>query len=105
MVRCLLYGRLRPPCITRVVSFVTRFKSCALRKMRLFVTRPVGAVDVVRPSQLSAFAARAAINAKESKAPSQTFTLIPGGKRPYYCLVDVEHARPGQAEIPIGLDL
>ena len=65
----------------------------------------VAIVDVVRPSQLPAFAARAAINAKESKAPTQTFTLTPPGKRPFYCLVDVEHARPGLTEIPIGLDM
>jgi diguanylate cyclase (GGDEF)-like protein len=65
----------------------------------------VAEVLIVRPSQLAAFAVRAAINAKESKAPSQTFTLTPPGKRPFYCLVDVEHARAGQTEIPIGLDL
>jgi diguanylate cyclase (GGDEF)-like protein len=65
----------------------------------------IAEVDVVRPSQLTAFAARAAVNARESKAPSQTFTLIPAGRRPYYCLVDVEHARAGLQEIPIGLDL
>jgi diguanylate cyclase (GGDEF)-like protein len=65
----------------------------------------VAIVDVVRPSQLPAFAARAAINERESDAPSQTFTLTPPGKRPFYCLVDVEHARPGLAEIPIGLDM
>jgi diguanylate cyclase (GGDEF)-like protein len=65
----------------------------------------VAEVEVVRPSQLMAFAARAAINERESKAPSQTFTLTPPGKRPFYCLVDLEHARTGLAEIPIGLDL
>jgi diguanylate cyclase (GGDEF)-like protein len=65
----------------------------------------VAEVEVVRPSQLKAFAARAAINERESKAPSQTFTLTPAGKRPYYCLVDLEHARTGLTEIPIGLDL
>jgi diguanylate cyclase (GGDEF)-like protein len=65
----------------------------------------VAEVEVVRPSQLKAFAARAAINERESKAPSQTFTLTPVGKRPYYCLVDLEHARTGLTEIPIGLDL
>jgi diguanylate cyclase (GGDEF)-like protein len=65
----------------------------------------VAIVDIVRPSQLRAFAVRAAINEKESKAPSQTFTLTPPGRRPFYCLVDVEHARPGLAEIPIGLDM
>ncbi len=65
----------------------------------------VAEVDIVRPSQLKAFAARADINEKESKAPSQTFTLTPPGKRPFYCLVDVEHARAGLTEIPIGLDL
>ncbi|MGD0853322.1 MAG: EAL domain-containing protein [Acidimicrobiales bacterium] len=65
----------------------------------------VAIVDVVRPPQLAAFAARAAINERESNAPSQTFTLTPPGKRPFYCLVDVEHARPGLTEIPIGLDM
>jgi diguanylate cyclase (GGDEF)-like protein len=65
----------------------------------------VAEVEIVRPSQLKAFAARAAIDEKESKAPSQTFTLTPPGKRPFYCLVDVEHARSGLPEIPIGLDL
>jgi diguanylate cyclase (GGDEF)-like protein len=65
----------------------------------------VAIVDVVHPSQLTAFAARAAIDEQESKAPSQTFTLTPPGKRPFYCLVDVEHARPGLTEIPIGLDM
>jgi diguanylate cyclase (GGDEF)-like protein len=65
----------------------------------------VAIVNVVRSSQLSAFAARAAIDEKESHAPSQTFTLTPPGKRPFYCLVDVEHARPGLTEIPIGLDM
>ena len=65
----------------------------------------VAEVVVVRPSQLKNFAANAAINEKESKAPSQTFTLTPPGRRPFYCLVDVELARPGLPEIPIGLDL
>jgi diguanylate cyclase (GGDEF)-like protein len=65
----------------------------------------VAEVQIVHPSQLKAFAARAAINEQESHAPSQTFTLTPPGKRPYYCLVDVEQARPGRPEIPIGLDL
>jgi len=65
----------------------------------------VAIVEVIRPSQLRAFAARAAINEKESNAPSQTFTLTPPGRRPFYCLVDVEHARPGLTEIPIGLDM
>ena len=40
----------------------------------------VAEVDIVRPSQLKAFAARAAINEKESNAPSQTFTLTPPGQ-------------------------
>jgi diguanylate cyclase (GGDEF)-like protein len=65
----------------------------------------VAEVEIVRPSQLNAFATRAAINERESRAPSQTFTLTPPGKRPFYCLVDVEHARAGLPEIPIGLDL
>jgi diguanylate cyclase (GGDEF)-like protein len=65
----------------------------------------VAEVEIVRPSQLMAFAARAAVNEREAKAPSQTFTLTPPGKRPFYCLVDLEHARAGLAEIPIGLDL
>jgi diguanylate cyclase (GGDEF)-like protein len=65
----------------------------------------IAEVDVVHPSQLKAFAALAAIDATESKAPSQTFTLTPPGKRPFYCLVDVEQARRGLPEIPIGLDL
>jgi diguanylate cyclase (GGDEF)-like protein len=65
----------------------------------------VAEVQIVRPSQLKAFAARAAINERESNAPSQTFTLTPPGKRPFYCLVDVEEARQGIVQIPIGLDL
>ena len=65
----------------------------------------VAEVDVVRPSQLKAFAARATINAKESKAPVQTFTLIPAGRRPFYCLADVDSARSDLPQIPIGLDL
>ena len=65
----------------------------------------IAEVEVVRPSQLMAFAARAAINERESKAPSQTFTLTPPGKRPFYCLVNIEHARKGMTQIPIGLDL
>jgi diguanylate cyclase (GGDEF)-like protein len=65
----------------------------------------VAEVEIVRPSQLVAFAARAAVNERESKAPGQTFTLTPPGKRPFYCLVDLEHARTGLPEIPIGLDL
>jgi diguanylate cyclase (GGDEF)-like protein len=65
----------------------------------------VAEVEIVHPSQLKAFAARADVNERESNAPSQTFTLTPPGKRPFYCLVDVEHARAGLTEIPIGLDL
>ena len=65
----------------------------------------VAEVEIVHPSQLKAFAARAAINEIQSRAPSQTFTLTPPGKRPFYCLVDVEHARTGLPEIPIGLDM
>ena len=65
----------------------------------------VAEVEVVRPSQLRAFAARAMITEKDSKAPSQTFTLTPPGKRAFYCLVSVEHARGALPEIPIGLDL
>jgi len=37
----------------------------------------IAEVDVVRPSQLKAFAARATLNAKESNAPEQTFTSHP----------------------------
>jgi diguanylate cyclase (GGDEF)-like protein len=65
----------------------------------------VAEVEIVHPSQLRAFAARADVNERESNAPSQNFTLTPPGKRPFYCLVDVEHARAGLTEIPIGLDL
>ncbi len=65
----------------------------------------VAEVVIVHPSELKAFAANAAINSKQSKAPSQTFTLTPPGTRPFYCLVDIELARPGLPEIPIGLDL
>jgi diguanylate cyclase (GGDEF)-like protein len=65
----------------------------------------VAIVQIVRPSQLPAFAERADANEKESNAPSQTFTLTPPGKRPFYCLVDVEQSRPGLPVIPIGLDL
>ncbi|MGB8197093.1 MAG: EAL domain-containing protein [Acidimicrobiales bacterium] len=65
----------------------------------------VAEVEVVLPSQLPAFARRAAVNERESTASSQTFSLTPPGKRPFYCLVDVELARKGTAEIPIGLDL
>jgi len=65
----------------------------------------IAEVDVVRPSQLKAFAARATLNAKESNAPEQTFTLTPAGRRPFYCLVGVDYARRGLPQIPIGLDL
>jgi diguanylate cyclase (GGDEF)-like protein len=65
----------------------------------------IAEVTLVPRAQLSAFAAREVINARESHAPSQTFAVTPPGNRPYYCLVSVEHARPGLTEIPIGLDL
>lgn len=65
----------------------------------------IAEVAVVPFTQLKAFARQANINARQSKAKAQTFTLTPPGKRPSYCLVEVEHARSGLPEIPIGLDL
>jgi diguanylate cyclase (GGDEF)-like protein len=65
----------------------------------------IAQVAIVHPSQLRAFAARAVINARESKSPSQGFTLTPPGTRPFYCLVDVQHTRAGLPQFPIGLDL
>ena len=65
----------------------------------------VAEVEVVRPSQLKAFARRATANASESGSASQAFALTPPGKRPFYCLVDVQHTRPGLPQFPIGLDL
>ncbi|MEO9181575.1 MAG: diguanylate cyclase, partial [Acidimicrobiales bacterium] len=65
----------------------------------------IASVAVVPYSQLTAFVAQANINAIESKAPPQTFSVTPPGKRPYYCFVNVQHARTGLTEIPIGLDL
>ncbi len=65
----------------------------------------IAIVSKVTLAQLPAFAARANIANVESHAPHQTFTVTPAGKRPYYCLVNVEHARKGLTEIPIGLDI
>jgi diguanylate cyclase (GGDEF)-like protein len=65
----------------------------------------IAGVALVPYSQLTAFARQANINAVESKAPLQTFSVTPPGKRPFYCFVNVQHARVGLTEIPIGLDL
>ena len=65
----------------------------------------IALVSKVTRAQLAAFAARANVNNSESSLTHQTFAVTPAGKRPYYCLVDVEDARKGLAEIPIGLDL
>jgi len=65
----------------------------------------IAVISKVSLAQLPAFAERANINNAESQAPVQTFAVTPAGKRPYYCLVNVEHARKGLAPIPIGLDL
>jgi diguanylate cyclase (GGDEF)-like protein len=65
----------------------------------------IALVSKVSLAQLPAFAERADINNAESHAAIQTFTVTPSGKRPYYCLVNVEQARKGLAEIPIGLDI
>ena len=65
----------------------------------------IALVSKVSLAQLPAFAERANINNAESHAAVQTFAVTPAGKRPYYCLVNVEQARKGLTEIPIGLDL
>jgi len=65
----------------------------------------IASVALVPYSQLTAFARQANINAIESKAPLQTFSVTPPGKRDYYCFVNVQHAIAGEAQIPIGLDL
>ncbi len=65
----------------------------------------IAEVVVVPLHQLAAFARQANINARQSQAPLQTFSLTPPGKRPSYCLVEVELARRGLSVIPIGLDI
>ena len=65
----------------------------------------IAVISKVSLAQLPAFAERANINNAESDAADQTFTVTPAGKRPYYCLINVEHARKGLAPIPIGLDI
>jgi diguanylate cyclase (GGDEF)-like protein len=65
----------------------------------------IAIVSKVSLAQLPAFAARANVNNAESHAVHQSFFVTPRGIRPYYCLVNVEHARKGLAQIPIGLDL
>ncbi len=65
----------------------------------------IALVSKVSLAQLPAFAERANINNAESHAPIQNFSVTPPGKRPFYCLVNVEQARKVNTEIPIGLDL
>ncbi len=65
----------------------------------------IALVSKVTLAQLPAFAARANTNNIESHAARQTFSVTPSGRRPFYCLVNVEQARVVTTEIPIGLDL
>jgi signal transduction histidine kinase len=64
----------------------------------------LGRIVVVRPSELPAFALRAAKDPTGTLASDGTFQVLPPGKRPFYCFLDLSGRRPHTPQSPSGAD-
>jgi signal transduction histidine kinase len=64
----------------------------------------LGRIVVLRPSELPAFALRAAKDPTGTLAPDGTFQVLPPGKRPFYCFLDLSGRRPHTPRAPSGAD-
>jgi signal transduction histidine kinase len=62
-------------------------------------------IVVVPASQLPAFAARAAKNPAGALGADGSFQVIPVGKRPFYCFIDLAGKSAFASATPAGLDL
>jgi diguanylate cyclase (GGDEF)-like protein len=63
-----------------------------------------GEVLIVPASKLSAFAVRAAADPVVPSGPARPFRVVPGGDRPYYCLVGAGQDRSLAVAPPAGFD-
>jgi diguanylate cyclase (GGDEF)-like protein len=59
---------------------------------------------IVPASQLAAFAARSVSSLSPQVGPNGTFQVTPPGRRPFYCLSQVEQLRNTGAAVPAGYD-
>jgi signal transduction histidine kinase len=59
---------------------------------------------VVRLADLPAFAARAETDPTGTLAPNGSFQVVPPGKRPFYCFLDLSGQRPHASKSPSGAD-
>jgi diguanylate cyclase (GGDEF)-like protein len=64
----------------------------------------VAEIALVSPDQLASFSARAVADPAGPMAANGTFQVIPGGSRPYYCLMTAQQARGGVSTTPAGTD-
>jgi diguanylate cyclase (GGDEF)-like protein len=61
-------------------------------------------IQLVRPSQLRAYAARQVADPSGPLAAPGTFAVTPSGNRPYYCLASVSRSRRTTTDLPDGID-
>jgi diguanylate cyclase (GGDEF)-like protein len=59
----------------------------------------------VRADRLQAFGRQLRAGSTDSRTSQAPYAVVSDGKRPYYCLVAAEKARPQLATFPFGLDL
>lgn len=64
----------------------------------------VARLVVVKAAALPAFAARAKLDPTGTLARDGSYSVIPPGKRPFYCLVDLTGHRPHTPPSPAGVD-
>ena len=65
----------------------------------------LGKVLIVPRSQLASYAARAIKDPAGPLAPGGSFQVIPSGKRPFYCFIDLAGRSPGLMVTPAVLDV
>jgi diguanylate cyclase (GGDEF)-like protein len=64
----------------------------------------VGVLVIVPQAQLAAFAARELADPVQGLIPDASFTLVPPGPRPFYCLTGLAQNRNPETKAPAGLD-
>ena len=65
----------------------------------------LGRILIVPRSQLASYAARAIKDPAGPLAPGGSFQVIPSGKRPFYCFIDLAGRSPGLMVTPAVLDV
>ena len=80
-----------------------------LASTRAFVRYPeakgIARLVLIPAAQLPAYATRAKLDPAETLSADGSFTVVPAGKRPFYCFVDLVSTAPGPgAPTPAGTD-